>query len=107
MSIEITKILQTNEGFSSQLGINYFDTSPFYGYTKSETVLGKCLKGIDRSKYYISTKVGRYGDTEFDFSQQRTIQSLNDVSFFSVIKWEMLCVETNSQCSFISYYTRA
>jgi L-galactose dehydrogenase len=61
-----------------QSGINYFDTSPFYGLTKSETILGKCLKGIDRKKYYISTKVGRYGHNEFDFSQQRTITSLND-----------------------------
>ena len=30
-------------------GINYFDVAPAYVGTVSETVLGKALKGIDRS----------------------------------------------------------
>ncbi|NDV78096.1 aldo/keto reductase [Dysgonomonas sp. 511] len=42
-------------------GINFIDVSPYYGHLKAETVLGKALKNIDRSKYYLSTKVGRYG----------------------------------------------
>lgn len=36
--------------------------------TKSETVLGKALKGIERSKYILSTKVGRYGLNDFNFN---------------------------------------
>lgn len=56
---------------SWQLGINYFDTSPFYGLTKSEMMLGRCLEGVDRSKIVVSTKVGRYGDQEFDFGAER------------------------------------
>ena len=31
------------------LGINYFDVAPAYGATRSETVLGKALKGIPRT----------------------------------------------------------
>ena len=42
-------------------GINFIDVSPYYGHYKAETVLGKALKRIPREKYYLSTKVGRYG----------------------------------------------
>jgi L-galactose dehydrogenase len=60
------------------LGINIIDVSPFYGYTRAETVLGKALKGISRDRYYLATKVGRYGDTEFDFSEKRVFSSLDE-----------------------------
>eukprot|EP00029_Vermamoeba_vermiformis_P000210 TRINITY_DN1022_c0_g1_i1.p1 TRINITY_DN1022_c0_g1~~TRINITY_DN1022_c0_g1_i1.p1 ORF type:complete len:309 (+),score=88.17 TRINITY_DN1022_c0_g1_i1:136-1062(+) len=59
-------------------GINFFDTSPYYGITKSEIVLGKALKGIPREKYILSTKVGRYGPKEFDFSAERVTKSLHE-----------------------------
>ena len=42
-------------------GINFIDVSPYYGHYKAETVLGKALKDIARDRYYLSTKVGRYG----------------------------------------------
>lgn len=42
-------------------GINFIDVSPYYGHLKAEIVLGKALKDIDRKRYYLSTKVGRYG----------------------------------------------
>lgn len=60
------------------LGINFIDVSPFYGYTKAETVLGKALSGIPRDRYFLATKVGRYGDAEFDFSAERSIASVDD-----------------------------
>ncbi|MDR1732694.1 MAG: aldo/keto reductase [Synergistaceae bacterium] len=44
------------------LGINFFDTAAFYGYGRSETVLGKALAG-DRDKYIVSTKCGLDWDT--------------------------------------------
>ena len=50
------------------LGINYFDVSPYYGLTTAETVLGKALEGIPRDRYYLATKVGRNHDDAFDFS---------------------------------------
>jgi aryl-alcohol dehydrogenase-like predicted oxidoreductase len=58
-------------------GINFIDVSPFYGYTKAETVLGKALKGIPRDRYFLATKVGRYGDAEFDFSAERSAASVD------------------------------
>jgi L-galactose dehydrogenase len=57
-------------------GINYFDTSPYYGH--SETVLGRALNGVPRDQFVVSTKVGRYGPTEFDFSKTRVQQSVDN-----------------------------
>ena len=58
------------------LGVNLFDTSPFYGLTASERVLGQCLVGVPRERYLLATKVGRYGQDEFDFSAARVTASV-------------------------------
>jgi aryl-alcohol dehydrogenase-like predicted oxidoreductase len=60
-------------------GINFIDVSPYYGHLKAEVVLGKALKEIDRSKYYLSTKVGRYGKdgvNYWDYSAQKATESV-------------------------------
>ena len=59
-------------------GINLIDVSPYYGLTKAETVLGKALKEIGRDRYLISTKAGRYGANEFDFSEARIRKSVEE-----------------------------
>lgn len=41
-------------------GINFIDTSPWYGQGLSEKRIGVALKNIPRDKYFIATKVGRY-----------------------------------------------
>jgi hypothetical protein len=38
-----------------ELGVNYFDTAPYYCKSESEIVLGKALKGL-RDRVYVSTK---------------------------------------------------
>lgn len=60
-------------------GINFIDVSPYYGHLKAETVLGKALKNIDRERYYLSTKVGRYGNdgvNYWDYSGKRAKESV-------------------------------
>lgn len=60
-------------------GINFIDVSPYYGHYKAETVLGKALKDIPRDKYYLSTKVGRYGKdgvNTWDYSGKRATESV-------------------------------
>jgi D-threo-aldose 1-dehydrogenase len=42
-----------------EAGIRYFDTAPFYGYTRSERRLGTMLTDRAREDYVLSTKVGR------------------------------------------------
>jgi len=61
-------------------GMNLIDCSPFYGLTKAETVLGHCLKGIDRDRYVLATKAGRYGAelADFDFSAARIEKSVDE-----------------------------
>jgi L-galactose dehydrogenase len=60
------------------LGINLIDVSPYYGLTLAETVLGRALRGVDRGSYLLATKVGRYGDAEFDFSAERVVASAHE-----------------------------
>jgi len=66
-------------------GINYFDSAPYYGARKSETVLGQALKlaNVPREDLFIATKVGRYihenaedGAGFFDFSRKTIEESV-------------------------------
>ncbi|HSM78490.1 MAG TPA: aldo/keto reductase [Bryobacteraceae bacterium] len=60
------------------LGINFVDTSPYYGLTEAEKVLGRALRGIPRDRYLLATKVGRYDMAEFDFSAERVKRSVDE-----------------------------
>lgn len=60
-------------------GINFIDVSPYYGHYKAEIVLGKALKNIERNRYYLSTKVGRYGKdgvNTWDYTARRAVESV-------------------------------
>ena len=62
-----------------EAGMNFIDVSPYYGHYKAETVLGKALKDIPRDRYYLSTKVGRYGKdgvNTWDYSAKRATESV-------------------------------
>lgn len=59
------------------LGMNFIDTSPFYGRGMSEIMLGLGLKGIPRDSYLLGTKLGRYSDRHFDFSAKRVEESVH------------------------------
>jgi aryl-alcohol dehydrogenase-like predicted oxidoreductase len=60
-------------------GLNFIDTSPFYGRGMSEVLLGIALRGVPRDSYTLCTKVGRYDLPHFDFSAKRVAESI-DVS---------------------------
>lgn len=60
-------------------GINFIDVSPYYGHLKAEIVLGKALKEIQRDRYYLSTKVGRYGNNgvnTWNYSAKKATESV-------------------------------
>jgi aryl-alcohol dehydrogenase-like predicted oxidoreductase len=61
------------------LGMNFIDTSPFYGRGMSEVLLGIALKDVPRDSYTLCTKLGRYDLGHFDFSAKRVAESV-DVS---------------------------
>lgn len=56
-----TSLREVEEVFASAwaAGVRYFDTAPFYGYTRSEHRLGALLGEHPRADYVVSTKVGR------------------------------------------------
>jgi aryl-alcohol dehydrogenase-like predicted oxidoreductase len=62
--------------YAYEHGINFFDTSPYYGLGKSEELLGQALKNLSRHDIILSTKIGRYGEKDFDFSAKKIKQSL-------------------------------
>lgn len=62
-----------------EMGMNFIDVSPYYGHYKAETVLEKALREIPRDRYYLSTKVGRYGKdgvNTWDYSGRRATESV-------------------------------
>lgn len=59
-----------------ELGMNFIDTSPFYGRGMSEVLLGVALQGVKRESYLLGSKLGRYSGTRFDFSARRVIESV-------------------------------
>ncbi len=60
-------------------GLNFIDTSPFYGRGLSEVLLGVALRGVPRDSFKLCTKLGRYDLDHFDFSARRVAESV-DVS---------------------------
>ncbi len=61
------------------LGMNFLDTSPYYGRGLSECLLGPALRDVPRDRYLLGTKLGRYDVGHFDFSARRVVESV-DVS---------------------------
>src|SRR5438552_3227009 len=60
-------------------GMNFIDTSPYYGRGMSEVLLGVALREVQRDRYLLCTKLGRYAPQHFDFSARRVVESV-DVS---------------------------
>ena len=59
------------------LGMNFIDTSPYYGRGMSEMMLGRVLPDVPRDSYYLGTKLGRYAPQHFDFSARRVAESVD------------------------------
>ena len=75
-SVDIDEVMKSTVT-ALDLGMNFIDTSPFYGRGMSEVMLGQGLKGIPRDSYLLGTKLGRYSDIHFDFSEKRVEESIH------------------------------
>lgn len=60
-----------------ECGLNFIDTSPFYGRGMSEVMLGIALRGVPRDSYLLCSKLGRYDLGHFDFSAKRVAESVD------------------------------
>src|SRR3954467_8556503 len=77
-SVKVEEALQSVH-VALEGGLNFIDTSPFYGRGMSEVLLGVALRGVPRDRYLLCTKLGRYDLSHFDFSAKRVAESV-DVS---------------------------
>ncbi len=77
-SVSLPEVFRSIE-VALDLGLNFIDTSPFYGRGMSEVLLGVALQDVPRDKYLLCTKLGRYDVGHFDFSARRVAESV-DVS---------------------------
>lgn len=77
-SVKLEEALQSVH-VALECGLNFIDTSPFYGRGMSEVLLGIALRGVPRESYTLCTKLGRYDLQHFDFSAKRVAESI-DVS---------------------------
>lgn len=77
-SIDLGEALQAVR-VALDCGMNFIDTSPYYGRGMSEVLLGVALEGVPRESYTLCTKLGRYAPAHFDFSPRRVEESI-DVS---------------------------
>jgi len=77
-SVRIDEALRSVQ-MALDCGMNFIDTSPFYGRGMSEVLLGIALRGVPRDSYTLCTKLGRYDLGHFDFSARRVAESV-DVS---------------------------
>ncbi len=59
-------------------GVNLIDTAAMYGTGRSEEIVGKAIKGLDRSKVFIATKMGA-GPTTLKYKSIPDPQSVKRV----------------------------
>jgi L-galactose dehydrogenase len=74
--VDLTEALQSVH-VALDLGMNFIDTSPFYGRGMSEVLLGVALRDVPRDRYILGSKLGRYSGTHFDFSARRVVESVD------------------------------
>lgn len=78
-------------------GMNFIDTSPYYGRGMSEVLLGITLRDVPRDRYLLGTKLGRYDATRFDFSAKRVAESI-DVSLHRLgVEYLDICLAHDSE----------
>ncbi len=80
---------------ASELGINYFDTAPFYCEDKSEEIFGEAFKDMPKP-FYVSTKSMIHREPTADDVRKRVDNSLNrmglnKINFFNM--WSILNIE--------------
>lgn len=48
-----------------ELGVNFFDVAPVYGFGHAEETLGRAIKGFNRNELMIASKVGLVWDSQY------------------------------------------
>ncbi|WP_026391688.1 aldo/keto reductase [Haploplasma modicum] len=74
---EAKEILKT--AFS--VGINFFDHADIYGKGESEIIFAKAMKelNVDRSTYYLQSKVGIMPGIQYNFSKEHILKTVDEI----------------------------
>lgn len=76
---------------ASSLGINYFDTAPFYCDDKSEEIMGTAFKNMP-NPFYVSTKSGIGSEPTADAVRKRIDKSLKRLGLEKITFLNMWCI---------------
>ena len=76
---------------ASQLGINYFDTAPFYCEDKSEEIMGEAFKDMPNA-FYVSTKSMLNHEKTADDVRGRAEKSLKRLGIEKIHFFHMWCI---------------
>jgi aryl-alcohol dehydrogenase-like predicted oxidoreductase len=85
---------------SADAGVNFFDTADVYGAGRSETLIGKFLKGYHGHKVHVATKLGRSSDPGWpgnfsaDVFRRHTEGSLRRLGVEALDLTQLHCVPT-------------
>lgn len=76
---------------ANALGINYFDTAPFYCNDRSEYIFGKAFRKMP-GQYYVSTKSSVSKDATADAVRKRIENSLKRMGIEKINFYHMWCI---------------
>ena len=76
---------------ANDLGINYFDTAPFYCSDRSEDIFGKAFKNMT-GEFYVSTKSGIFNEPTADDVRRRIEKSLKRLGVNKIDFYHMWCI---------------
>lgn len=76
---------------ANELGINYFDTAPFYCDDMSEEVMGAAFKHMP-NQFYVSTKSGISSEKNSDEVRRRIDKSLTRLGVSKINFYNMWCI---------------
>lgn len=75
-----------------ELGVNYFDTAPYYCDDKSEEIMGCAFKSMPRDKFYVSTKSMISAEPTADDVLRRIDNSLKRLGLDKIDFFNMWCI---------------
>lgn len=80
-----------------ELGVNYFDTAPFYCDDQSEEIMGLAFQGMPKDQFYVSTKSMVYSEPDQDAVRRRIEKSLKRLGLSKIHFFHMWCIKSMDQ----------
>jgi aryl-alcohol dehydrogenase-like predicted oxidoreductase len=83
---------------AADAGVNFFDTADVYGTGRSETLIGKFLKGYRKHRVFVATKLGRFPEPGWprnftlDAFRQHTEASLKRLGVEALDLTQLHCI---------------